>query len=227
MPAKNVLKQYLKNGYYHIYNRGVEKRIIFQDNQDYKVFLSYLKDYLEPKDEIGLRKILEKSPWVEKDKIIKKLTMNNFSDKIDLLAYCLMPNHFHLLIKQKTRRAIEQFMKSLATRYVIYFNKRYKRVGGLFQDVYKAVLINTDEQLLHISRYIHTNPSSYKGCSLQRYPYSSLAGYLGEWEARWLKTKEILGFLSNIYKNFSYKNFILDKEIEQKSFVLIESSKLD
>lgn len=222
MPAKNIVKKYLEDGYYHIYNRGVEKRKIFQDSQDYKVFLSYLKDYLEPRDEIKLKKALEKISYSERDKIIKQLTINNFSDQIDLLAYCLMPNHFHLLIKQKTKRGIESFMKSLGTRYVIYFNKRHSRIGGLFQDAYKAVLVKTDEQLLHLSRYIHQNPSK-KGPTFLNYPYSSLGEYLGKWQLDWLKPKAILAFFSKTNKNFSYKSFVLEDESREKSYSLIEN----
>src|SRR3990170_2216093 len=100
MPAKNRIKEYSENSYYHIYNRGVEKRLIFLDQQDYGVFLSYLKEYLLPKNEKELFSRLSNptlSPK-EKDKILKLLRLNNFAGEITLLAYCLMPNHFHLLI---------------------------------------------------------------------------------------------------------------------------------
>ncbi len=159
MPAKNRIKEYLDNSFYHIYNRGVEKQPIFRDSQDYHVFLSYLKTYLEPKDEIKLRKILtsDSVSWREKDQAIKLLRLNNFSDSIKLLAYCLMKNHFHFLIKQSEATAMDRFTNSLFTRYTMYFNKKYKRVGPLFQSVYKAVLVNTDEQLVYLTRYIHRN----------------------------------------------------------------------
>src|SRR3989304_6385484 len=103
MPSKHSTKTYIENSYYHIYNRGVEKRNIFLDQQDYGVFLSYLKEYLLPKNERELANKLA-DPNVssrEKAKIIKLLRMNNFADEIILFAYCLMPNHFHLLIKQR------------------------------------------------------------------------------------------------------------------------------
>ena len=160
MPARNSLKQYQENSYYHLYNRGVEKRLVFLDEQDYSVFLSYLKEYLLPKNtqELSEKLANPNTPYKEKDKIIKLLRLNNFADEITLLAYCLMPNHFHFLIKQKGAQGIDVFMNSLGTRYTMYFNRKYKRVGSLWQAVYKAVLINNDEQLLHLSRYIHLNP---------------------------------------------------------------------
>src|SRR5437763_38074 len=153
MASKNSIKPYIENAYYHIYNRGVEKRTIFQDQQDYAVFLSYLKSYLTPKNESALREELLNPQIIsaEKDRILKLLRLNNFFDEINLVAFCLMPNHFHMLIKQKSAISIDAFMNSFITRYVIYFNKKYKRVGPLFQDVYKAVLVETDAQLLYLT----------------------------------------------------------------------------
>lgn len=82
----------------------------------------------------------------------------NYHGQIELLAYCLMPNHFHFLVKQTTDRAIAEFMQSLILKYVMYFNKKYKRVGSLFQGRYKTVLINDERQFVYITKYIHRNP---------------------------------------------------------------------
>src|SRR3972149_7409859 len=154
MPAKNSIKQYVENGYYHIYNRGVEKRRIFEDEQDYAVFLSYLKTYLTPKDINLLQKELsEATDALKRASILRQIKLNNFSGEIKLLAYCLMPNHFHMLIKQSSSDSIDNFINSLNTRYVMYFNRKYKRIGPLFQGGYKAVLIETDEQLSYLSAY--------------------------------------------------------------------------
>ncbi|EKD85788.1 MAG: Transposase, partial [uncultured bacterium] len=165
MPAKNAIKLYLENGYYHLYNRGVEKRKIFLDEQDYSVFLSYLKEYLLPKNEKELQERLSdpSASSKEKDKILKLLRMNNFSDEIALLSYCLMPNHFHFFVKQKNPNIIDKFMNSLCTRYTMYFNKKYERVGSLYQGVYKAVLLTTEAQFLHLSRYIHKQALASQG----------------------------------------------------------------
>lgn len=162
MASRNSRKVYSENSYYHIYNRGVEKRLIFLDNQDYYIFLSYLKEYLLPKDEQKLSQQLSNpnTSYKEKSKILRLLRLNNFADEIMLLAYCLMPNHFHLLIKQKSHNSIDKFMNSLGVRYTMYFNRKYKRVGALCQDVYKAVLIENEPQLLYLSSYIHRNPGN-------------------------------------------------------------------
>lgn len=209
MPAKNVTKQYLENAYYHIYNRGVEKRTIFQDHQDYLVFISYLKEYLLPKDETGLRAKydLRTTTPAERDKISKLLKMNNFSDEITLVAYCLMPNHFHFLIKQKSAGAIDKFMNSLSTRYVMYFNRKYNRVGPLYQDVYKAVLVETDAQLLHLTRYIHRQAIEKASLTGGGQPSSYLI-YAGSQTSNWVEPKEVLSYFSNNNPKLSYKSFV-------------------
>lgn len=207
MPARNSLKQYLENGYYHVYNRGVEKRLVFLDNQDYSVFLSYLKDYLLPKNVKNLSSQLTNphTSYQEKDKINKLLRMNNFSEEITLLAYCLMPNHFHFLIKQKNAQSIDKFMNSFGTRYTMYFNRKYKRVGSLWQAVYKAVLVNDDEQLLHLTRFIHKQALSNLGEESQP---SSYLDYLKKRKTEWINPEEILSYFGNNNPKLSYKSFV-------------------
>lgn len=211
MPAKNTLKLYVENGFYHMYNRGVEKRKIFLDEQDYKVFLHFLKQCLSP-----LLPIETLGPIQ-----IRKLLRKNFAEEIKLLTYNLRPNHFHLLIKQKSKDAIEKFMRSLGTRYVIYFNRRWERSGHLFQGRYKAVLVKTDEQLLHLSRYIHINSLEDKKYPLEKMrkmllnSYSSYGDYLGKRVTDWLHPEEILVFFKTGQRRgpkdlSSYQSFVED-----------------
>ncbi len=109
------------------------------DEQDYGVFLSYVKTYLLPKDVNSLKAKLssENSNYKEKDQALKLLALNNFSDEIELAAYALLPNHFHFLLKQKDASAMDNFINSLGTRYTMYFNKKYQRVGKLYQGYIK------------------------------------------------------------------------------------------
>jgi putative transposase len=214
MPAKNRIKQYVENGYYHIYNRGVEKRKIFQDEQDYSVFLSYLKEYLMPKNEKELsHKLADPNITAkEKDKILRLLRMNNFNAEIQLLAYCLMPNHFHFFIKQKSAQSIDKFMQSLLTRYTMYFNKKYKRVGTLFQGTYKAVLIEAEIQFLYLSKYIHKQAfSCLKGEALEAQP-CSFGDFIGQRKTEWVKPNEILTYFSKTNPALSYKSFVLEPD---------------
>lgn len=211
MPSKNSVKLYIENGYYHVYNRGVEKRIIFHDAQDYAVFLSYLKTYLSPKNENELRNQLANpslSPTARAS-LIQQLNLNNFHNEITLLSYCLMPNHFHLLVKQKSINSLDCFMNSLSTRYVMYFNRKYKRVGHLYQDVYRAVLVESDPQLLYLTAYIHRNPLALalQGDPFQTQP-SSYKEYLGLRKTEWVNPSEVLSYCSKNNSRLSYESFV-------------------
>lgn len=206
MPAKNIVKFYLPNGIYHIYNRGVEKRIIFQDEQDNKVFLNYLKEYLSPP--------LDKES-IKKDVTFKGVTFKgmpkqilNYSDQISLLAFCLMPNHIHLLIKQKDKDSIKKFTQSLFTRYSMYFNKKYKRTGSLFQGTYKATNVINKDYLLDVTRYIHKNPLKFTKKLTDA--YSSYAHYLNHFNIPWVKNKEVINYFneSTLIKHNDIKNYM-------------------
>lgn len=208
MPAKNVIRIDVEDTYYHIYNRGVEKRIIFCDDQDYKVFLKYLKESLSPPPD---RKDLIKTLIFKEEnfKGIPKQPKNLFN-KLELIVYSLMPNHFHLMIHQIKKGNIEIFMRSLLVRYSMYFNKRYERVGSLFQGPYKSIIIDNENYLLHLSRYIHLNPSeNFKDLTKA---YSSYAEYLGIRKTIWVKPDVILKYFSQVKSDFksvnTYKGFV-------------------
>lgn len=230
MPAKNSIKVYVEDGYYHLYNRGVNKQAIFMDEQDYAVFLSYLKTYLLPKNENELRQKLADptTNYKEKDKILNLLKLNNFADEIILICHCLMPNHFHFLVKQNSENAIDSFMNSLGTRYTMYFNRKYKRVGPLYQGVYKAVMVVSDEQLLHLTRYIHRNPIHLdsKGdafrAQIMKQP-SSYPEYLEQRKTEWVYPEEILKFFSKTNPALSYQAFT--EQVE--NLALIEEVAID
>ena len=203
MTSKNRIKIYVENGYYHVYNRGVEKRDIFIDDQDYRVFLHLLKFYLSPNQNAPhpLLEVADAMP-------VRPRTLAHLGSKLNLLAYCLMPNHFHLLINQSTIDAMTKLMRRLLTTYVMYFNRRYKRVGYLFQGRYKAALIDTNEYILYLSRYIHLNPVEFvTGTDLVSYAYSSYPYYLGLKHATWVHPELILNLLQEQTKE-KYQNFV-------------------
>lgn len=223
MPAKNTIKVYVKNGFYHIYNRGANKQKIFRNKKDYQVFLNDFKTALSPPPNLNDLK----TSFTLKGETFKGIAKQpkNFYQQIDLVAYCLMPNHFHLLIKQKLKNTIQSFMRSLATRYSMYFNKKYARTGTLFQGVYKAVLVETDNHLLHLSRYIHQNPLKFWKKLLKDYPYSSYAEYLGIRNTTWIYPKEILSFFETGKKTktvdfTSYESFVEQKDAIAQEVIL-------
>jgi len=194
VPARNVIKQYLESGYYHVYNRGVAKNLIFRDDQDYSVFLSYLKEYLSPSVPPSPQEIKEAG---------RLYLRKNYLNEIELIVYCLMPNHFHLLLKQRQPRSMESFMRSLTTRYSVYFNRKYNRVGHLFQGIYRAIIVTKEEYFLWLSRYIHLNPLDIlgPGKSLSSYPYSTYAIYLRQRKVEWVLPERILSMVKD-YRRF-------------------------
>ncbi len=204
MPGRNIVKQFAPDSYYHIYNRGVNKRKIFLDKEDYSVFLNLLKRYLSKKP--------------EKDRFGRDGVV--FYNEIELQAYCLMPNHFHLLIYvNEDPEAMTSLMRRICTTYTVYFNKKYKRVGHLFQDRYKASRILTESYLIHISRYIHLNPKDYKA-----WLYSSINYYIGNWKAEWVRPDKIYG----LYEWGTYESFLDDyvgykESLEEIKYELADS----
>lgn len=210
MPSKNVVKIYIENGYYHAYNRGVEKRIIFEDDKDYRVFLNLLKAYLSPENSQNKHPLIGTNYLPTRIRVLK-----SFYGQVVLISYCLMPNHFHFLLKQTKLKAMAEFMKALCTTYSMYFNKRYGRVGTLFQGTYKAVNIETEPYLLHLSRYIHLNPDVTGLHPVSSYRYSSYPYYLGTKNAVWVKPDEILGYFktarsTSLSDCLSYQSFVED-----------------
>ena len=194
MASKNTIRQFDTDAYYHIYNRGVEKRSIFQDDTDYVYFLHLLERHLGNE--------------VQKD---RKGRLYIQYESLELLAFCLMPNHFHLFMYQKDDPAeFTRLLRSVCTAYTMYFNRKYERVGHLFQDRFKAVRIDSDEYLQHISRYIHLNPPKPF-----EYKWSSLNYYVGNKRAEWIRPDRVL----EIFKDRDdYMQFVQDYE-EQKIFL--------
>lgn len=141
---------FVNNEYYHLYNRGVDKREVFSVNNDFLHFLDGLKEFnrLEP---IG--SLYENSFRKGKD-----IPLGSKASKlVDIIAYCINPNHFHLILKQNLDRGIEKFMQRLGTSYTKYFNNKNKRTGSLFQDKFKSKHIDSNEYLLYLSAYVNLN----------------------------------------------------------------------
>jgi putative transposase len=169
--------------FYHIYNRGTDKRTIFVDQNDHKRFLLILFA-CNSTQHIDVRELNSEGESFGK----------NRQTIVDIGAYCLMPNHFHLLIKEKSEGGISLFMRKLLTAYSMYFNRKYKRTGKLFEGAFKATHAETDEYLKYLLSYIHLNPVKMfdkdwkeKGIKdkpgakkyLSDYNYSSYLDYIG------------------------------------------------
>lgn len=208
MPARNLLRIKEIGIYSHIYNKGVEKRILFNDEEDYAVFLGFLKDYLSaPKHPDSLKKAFEVNGRTFQGTPHQP---KNYFNRVELLAYSLMPDHFHLILHQKTLGSLESFIRSLCTRYSIYYNKKYQRTGALFAGPYKSIEIKDKPALLHLTRYFHRTDS-----------YSSYAEYSGTKETSWIKPDVVLSFFGKGLS--SYRDFVEKYTLNQKEKELIAS----
>lgn len=202
-------KTILANGeVYHVYNRGVEKRPIFLTKWDYNRFLKLVNYYRFTNCPVKYSyfKLLSSD---EKDKVLKNL--QETSEKwVDILTFCLMPNHIHFLLKQLGDNGISKFMAKIANSFSHFFNVKQERVGHLFQGAFKATRIESGEQLIHVSRYIHLNPvSSYliSFDELEDYEYSSYPEYIGK-KTGFCNTSLVLAYFKN---RDNYKKFVKDQ----------------
>ena len=184
--------QFTENQIYHVYNRGVEKRNVFLDRTDH---LRFIHDLYEMNDAAATANVLyyfnPKSMEVEPQYIQPTGRKHKRKLLVEILVFTLMPNHYHLLLRQKSENGIVKFMQKLGTAYTMYFNKKYERVGALFQGRFKAVRVETDAHFLYVPFYIHANPVFKKRQSdslgrdavvrtLAKYKWSSFQDYIGK-----------------------------------------------
>ncbi len=174
----------LKNNYYHIYNRGNNRQLIFLEKENYVYFLKRLRSI--------------------------------FNHDVEVIAYCLMPNHYHLLVYLKTED-FSRYMQKLSIAYTKAINKRFNRVGALFQGHFQAVNVSTDEYLLHLSRYIHLNPVRANLVKYaQHWQFSSYLDYIGLRNGTLPNFKPILNYFSD---RESYRVFCESYQTEEKKII--------
>lgn len=168
---------------YHVFNRGVADQPMFVHKRDCERFLQTLWFYHLIKPPVSFSKFNNLSQELKLE-IEKQLS--HLKPSICLYAFCLMPNHFHLLLKQEVEGNISSYVKNIIDSYTKFFNIKYQRNGPVFQGQFKAVRVSLDEQLTHLSRYIHLNPlTSYIVKDFEQllsYPWSSLPQYLQDKE---------------------------------------------
>ena len=179
----NRTVQFVKGEFYHIYNRGTDKRVLFRDKTDHQRFLKLL--YLSNSvSSINVRNILRKDR--------EPYTFERGAPLVSIGTYCLMPNHFHILLTPCVDNGVSKFMQKLSTGYSMYFNKRYNRTGTLFEGAFKSKWSDHDTYLKYLYAYIHLNPLKLWGRVdvtsepsieetldfLKSYAYSSLPDYL-------------------------------------------------
>ncbi len=181
--------EFVNGEFYHIYNRGVDKRDVFMDEDDYKRFI--LNMNLLNDENNGLMQLYrdyqrEKVRPSDPRRSNLGVFENNFKEQlksrnklVEFVAYCLNPNHYHFILKQNADKGVERFMQKLGTSYTMYFNKKHKRSGSLFQGKFKSIHIDSNEYLLYLSAYVNQNHFIHGGKN-KNWKYSSLLDYLGK-----------------------------------------------
>ncbi len=187
MPRRQVT--FAIGNYYHIYNRGNNRELIFFEKENYIYFLRQLRNHLTTKG-------------------------------VDIIAYCLMPNHYHLLIYLQTEQ-FSQRMHTFTLSYTKAINQRYQRTGSLFQGRFQAILVNTAEYLLHLTRYIHLNPvEAGLVKKAEDWDFSSYQEYINLRNGNLLKLDHIKSQLqsANAYRDFLEEQAKSDQLIQHLTF---------
>lgn len=230
--------------FYHIFNRGVDKREVFLCEKDYSRFLTGMREF-NREDAIG--SLYEKSFRDKRGEILgTKSPIGDLVPKIsnatkeieklvEIICYCLNPNHYHLILRQLKKNGISKFMLKIGTGYTTYFNKKYDRSGSLFQGPFKSVHIDSNEQLLYVSAYVNANhfihgyetketKSPIGDLVSQPWPYSSLPDYLGKRNGTLAKKEAVFGQFKDVkeYAKFIEDNALYLKEKKEMEKYVLE-----
>ncbi|MBI2011186.1 transposase [Candidatus Daviesbacteria bacterium] len=211
---------------YHIFNRAIDRQTIFNTRWEYGRAVEAFR-FCRFADLPFRFSHLLNLPEGDRQRVIQDLNQNK-EKLVDIIAFCIMPNHFHFILKQLKDNGISKFISNFTNSYTKYFNTKHERKGHLFEGLFKAVLVETDEQLIHLSRYIHLNPVAsflVKVGDLENHPWSSFPEYLNLTSDNLCQKEVVLGYFSSIE---AYKQFVLDQvkyaqELEKIKHLLIET----
>ncbi len=212
----------VKDEIYHIYNRSIAKYQIFNTTAEFsrmrKLFSYYQRG--EKKQRF--------SEWEKRKNVIPEkedLETKKANKLVSIIAYCIMPTHFHLILKQLKDKGISVFISQISNSYTRYFNLKHKRKGPLWEREFQNVLVSTDEQLLHLTRYIHLNPvTAFLADKPEDWEFSSYREYLGEIEEgdRICRFEDILDIMPEEYKAFVNDRISYQRELEKIKHLIME-----
>lgn len=209
---------------YHVYNRGIARAPIYKYSKDYARFLNLL-DYYRFAPNLSF------SHYNRLEKDVKSTYWSNIKRNnaciVEIIAFCLMPNHFHLLLRETKEKGIKTFLSNVQNAYAKYFNTKYDRTGALFEAIFKGVRIETEEQLLHVSRYIHLNPVTAYIIDikdLEGYKWSSFSAYVEKPKETFIVSHMILDVIggSQRYKEFVFDQVAYQRELDKIKHLCIE-----
>lgn len=231
MPSRYYSRNFKPGKYYHLFNRGAYKKALFKNKEDFDTFIEIMIYYL--KFPTGEPKSILKRKEERKRKTSKVRNLVEITSSFSVACYCLMPNHYHFMIKQESKPTLKNsvinFMRRVSITYAMYFTYKYDHSGNIFQGKYKNVPVDDTEQLLYLTKYIHLNPKPILKLNqnLAGYAYSSYQDYLSRNKQRYnllVNGNEVLLRFKKNYPKLSYKSFV-EKTPQKQS--LIEKISLD
>lgn len=223
MPNRKIVLA--TNQIYHVINRSINESILFHSTREYSRLLQLLDFYRFDSLKISFSHFKRLRDDIKEAFMQNLKTSNKY--RVEVLAFCLMPNHFHLLLHQLRNNGISKMLADLQNSYVKFYNLRNNRSGPLFQSRFKAVRVETDEQLLHVSRYIHLNPvTSYliEPQEMETYRFSSFRSYLKPDSNIFINTELVLNLSGGMHK---YREFVLDQIDYQRKLAQLKHITLE
>ena len=216
-------EKFVNGNVYHIFNRSISGYRIFNYPDDFKRFIASIKYYQIP------RKV-SFSTYLKVNKIKNPVSPSIIGSTregpiVEIIGFCLMPTHIHLILLQTKDDGISTFMNNLLNSYTRYFNLKIKRKGPLWEGRFKSVLVQTDEQLLHLTRYIHLNPvTAYIVDRPEQWEFSSYKEFIGERnrEEKICNFDKILDIEPESYREFVNDNINFQRELAKIKKLLIE-----
>jgi len=208
---------------YHVYNRTIGKEDVFVSRRNLSKFIEII-NYYRFNQSFRLSKFLS-LPYQIQQEIL--LSRENKKPIVEIFAFSFMPNHFHFLIKQNKNKGIAYFISNIENSFAKYYNLKFNRVGGLFQSSFKAKHIQTTEQFIHVSRYIHLNPVTSKLIEFERltnYPWTSFSWYVNGNNNMFILKEYILNHFKLIER---YIKFVKNQANYQRTLKEIRNLLLD
>jgi len=213
--------EFANDEYYHIYNRGVDKRDVFCDEKDYARFLTEIKEFntIEAFGGLYAKYLRNRNKKIDNgDSVSSVETESPLSilALVEIICYCFNPNHYHFILKQLVESGISKFMHKIGVGYSMYFNQKYDRSGALFQGKFKAKHIDTNEYLLWLSGYVNGNAEIHKMSKARNYNWCSYPDYLGLRCGTLCNKEIILSQYKNLEDYENYVNIVIDESEKRK-----------
>lgn len=222
MPGREI--KIVTNKIYHVFNKTIDSKLLFNDSHLASTFLESMHYYRSTKSKISFSDYQD--TYVDIKLNIEKMLELKKYWLIDVFAFCLMPSHFHFLLRQQADNGISRIISQLINSFTRYFNILNERKGQLFLSPFHCVEIRSRTQLIHVSRYVHLNPYSsnmtLSSKELLSYKWSSLPYYAHDKEHKLLSKQTILGEFNNDrekYLKFIYDNADYHKNLERLKYI--------